>query len=188
VLDNTKKQRQIVKQINPECLFFIVLFVLKLPQFIVYCRFKSMNLTSNMKFQTAKLNRNLISLQGLMGLLMTIILSGCSLPFFSGYGANGQTREEFSRYVEEVFKLQNRMTSKMMAFAEEDEKPTNLDTLLQAEQRMHKNCEALNEYAERDSDGLSVGLLLQRRVEQTAVDCEKAAKELQTLLKSNIPN
>lgn len=142
-----------------------------------------MGLTSNMKFQIAKWNRNLMSLQGLVGLLMTIILSGCSLPFFSGYGANGQTREEFTRYVESVFKLQNRMTSKMMALAEDDEKPANLDVLLQAEQRMQKMCEALNEYAERDSDGLSVSLLLQRSVEQTAVDCEKAAKELQALLK-----
>jgi hypothetical protein len=132
-----------------------------------------------MKFQMAKWNRNLLSPLCLMGFLMTIILSGCSLPFISGYGANGQTREEFSRYVEEVFKLQNSLTSKMMAMAENDEKPANLDALTQAEQRMQKNCEALNEYAERDSDGLSVGLLLQRRVEQTAVDCDKAAKVLQ---------
>ncbi len=142
-----------------------------------------MSPASNMKFQMTKWNRNSVSRQALIGLLITILLSGCSLPFFSGYGANGQTREEFTRYVETVFKLQNSMTSKMMAFTENDEKPANLDALVQAEQRMQKTCEALNEYAERDSDGLSVGLLLQRRVEQTAVDCEKAAKELQVLLK-----
>jgi len=142
-----------------------------------------MSPASNMKFQMTKWNRNSVSRQALIGLLITILLSGCSLPFFSGYGANGQTREEFTRYVETVFKLQNSMTSKMMALTENDEKPANLNALLQAEQRMQKTCEALNEYAERDSDGLSVGLLLQRRVEQTAVDCEKAAKELQVLLK-----
>jgi hypothetical protein len=136
-----------------------------------------------MKFQIVKWNRNLVSLQVLTGLLMAMLLSGCSLPFFSGYGANGQTREEFTHYVEKVFKLQNRMTSKMMALAEDDEKPSNYDSLVQAEQRMQKMCEALNDYAERDSDGLSTGLLLQSRVEQTAVDCEKAAKELQVLFK-----
>jgi hypothetical protein len=136
-----------------------------------------------MKFQIVKWTRNLVSLQVLTGLLMAILVSGCSLPFFSGYGANGQTREEFTRYVEKVFKLQNRMTSKMMALAEDDEKPSNYDSLVQAEQRMQKMCEALNEYAERDSDGLSTGLLLQSRVEQTAVDCEKAANELQVLFK-----
>lgn len=135
-----------------------------------------------MKFQMAKWNSNLVSPRGLIGLLMTMTLSACSLPFFSGYGANGQTREEFTRYVETVFKLQNSMTSQMMALAENDEKPANIDALLQAEQRMQKMCEALNEYAVRDSDGLSIGLLLQRRVEQSAKDCETAAKDLQALL------
>jgi PHP family Zn ribbon phosphoesterase len=138
-----------------------------------------------MKFQTAKWNRNRVSLQGLMGVLMAIILSGCSLPFFSGYGAKGQTREEFTRYVEEVFKLQNRMSSKMMALAEEDEKPAHYNNLLQTEQKMQKMCEALNEYAQIDSDGGSPSLLLQSRVEQTAVDCDKAAKELKALFKNN---
>jgi hypothetical protein len=116
-----------------------------------------------------------------MGLL-TIILSGCSIPFFSGYGGTGQTREEFSRYVENVFKLQNSMSSQMMALADSDEKPKNIDALLQAEQRMQKQCEALNEYATLDSEGSSVSLLLQSRVEQSAKDCETAAKELQVLL------
>jgi len=130
----------------------------------------------------AKWNRSLMSFQGVIGLLMAMLLSGCSLPFFSGYGANGQTREEFTRYVENVFKLQNSMTSQMMALAENDEKPKNIDALLQAEQRMQKQCEALNEYATLDSEGSSASLLLQRRVEQSAKDCETAAKDLQTLL------
>ncbi|MDD1610924.1 MAG: hypothetical protein LUO95_10120, partial [Methylococcaceae bacterium] len=112
----------------------------------------------------AKWNRSLMSFQGVIGLLMAMLLSGCSLPFFSGYGANGQTREEFTRYVENVFKLQNSMTSQMMALAENDEKPKNIDALLQAEQRMQKQCEALNEYATLDSEGSSASLLLQRRV------------------------
>ncbi|MDD1617117.1 MAG: hypothetical protein LUQ28_11680 [Methylococcaceae bacterium] len=130
----------------------------------------------------AKWNRSLMSFQGVIGLLMAMLLSGCSLPFFSGYGANGQTREEFTRYVENVFKLQNSMTSQMMALAENDEKPKNIDALLQAEQRMQKQCEALNEYATLDSEGSSASLLLQRRVEQSAKDCETAAKNLQSLL------
>lgn len=131
-----------------------------------------------MKFQMAKL----MGLRCVMGLLMTVILSACSLPFFSGYGADGQTREEFTRYVETVFKLQNSLTSEMMALTENDEKPNNLPTLLQAEQTMQKQCEALNEYAALDSEGSSASLLLQRRVEQSAKDCENAAKALQALL------
>lgn len=135
-----------------------------------------------MKFQMTKWNRNSISLRGLIGLLITLNLSACSLPFFSGYGAKGQTREEFTRYVEEVFKLQNSMSSQMMALADSDEQPKNMAALSQAEQRMQKMCESLNEYAALDSEGSSASLLLQRRVEQSAVDCEKAAKDLQALL------
>jgi hypothetical protein len=136
-----------------------------------------------MKFQMTKWNRNLVSLQGITGLLIAVILSGCSLPFFGSYGENGQTREEFTRYVESVFKLQNSMTSEMMGLADSDDKPANMDTLLQAEQTMQKKCEALNEYASLDSEGSSTSLLLQNRVAQSAKECEKAAKDLQTLLK-----
>lgn len=135
-----------------------------------------------MKVQMAKWLRDLVCLQRLTGLLMAVILSGCTMPFFGGYGEKGQTREEFARYVEGVFKLQNSMTSQIMALADSDDKPANLDALLQAEQRMQKKCEALNEYAARDSDGLSSGLLLQSRVAQSAKDCETSAKEVQALL------
>jgi hypothetical protein len=115
-------------------------------------------------------------------MLMTLVLSGCSLPFFGGYGAEGQTREEFARYVENVFKLQNSLTSEIMGMADSDDKPANMDALLQAEQNMQKKCEALNEYATLDSDGSSASLLLQTRVAQSAKACETAAKDLQALM------
>lgn len=123
-----------------------------------------------------------MSFKRIISLLITIILSGCSLPFLGGYGENGQTREEFTRYVENVFKLQNSMTSEMMGLADSDDKPANMDALLRAEQTMQKKCEALNEYAALDSEGESVSLLLQNRVAQSAKECETAAKNLHTLL------
>lgn len=135
-----------------------------------------------MKFQMTAWNRNLVGFQGITGLLMAVILSGCSLPFLGGYGENGQTREEFTRYVESVFKLQNSMTSEMMALADNDDKPANMDALLRAEQSMQKKCEALNEYAALDSEGENVSLLLKNRVAQSAKECETAAKNLHTLL------
>ena len=143
-----------------------------------------MSLTESMKLQMAKWLKGLAYVQRLMVLLIAAALSGCTIPFFSGYGENGQTQEEFAHYVENVFKLQNSMTSQIMALSDSDDKPANFDTLLQAEQSMQKKCEALNEYATRDSEGLSTGLLLQNRVAQSAKDCETAAKEVQTLLHS----
>lgn len=111
---------------------------------------------------------------------VAVILSGCATPFF-GYGANGQSREEFGRHVEEVFRLQNKMTSQVMMLLESDD-VKNPDVLLHAEQHMQQICSSLNEYASRDIDGLNIGFFLQRRVEKSAIDCEQAAREVESLL------
>ncbi len=49
---------------------------------------------------------------------ITLLLAGCNAPFWGGYGAHGQSREEFTRYVDGVFRLQNSMTSEIMALSE----------------------------------------------------------------------
>ena len=116
-----------------------------------------------------------------MLMVITLMLSACATPFFGGYGAKGQSREEFTRYVEGVFRLENSMTSEIMALQETDD-AKNLDTLSEAEQHMQEACGPLNEYVSRDLDGLSIGLFLRRRVEKSAIDCEQAAKKVKSLL------
>ncbi|MDD5460829.1 MAG: hypothetical protein PHG00_04230 [Methylococcales bacterium] len=91
------------------------------------------------------------------------------------------SREEFTRYVESVFRLQNSITSEIMLLAGGDEGKKN-EALLQAEQHMQEACEPLNEYVSRESDGLSVGLFLRRRVEKSAIDCERKAQEVRSIL------
>ncbi|MGZ5007660.1 MAG: hypothetical protein ACXWFI_07895 [Methylobacter sp.] len=110
------------------------------------------------------------------------LVSGCAVPFFGGYGANGQSLEEFEHHVEEIFRLQNQMTSEVMMLLENNEakKP---EALVQAEQNMQRVCADLNEYVSRDIDGLSSGLFLRRRVEKSAIDCEQAAIAIKPLLK-----
>ena len=131
-----------------------------------------------MKFQITIAN----SLRCSISMLITLVLSGCSLPFLGGYGAEGQSSEEFAHYVESVFKLQNSLTSEIIGLADSDDKPANMDALLQAEQSMQKKCEALNEYATLDSDGSNVSVMLKTRVAQSAKECETAAKDLQALM------
>lgn len=94
-----------------------------------------------------------------------------------GYGEDRQTLAAFAQRVEDVFKFQNSMTNEVMLL---DNKPTA--AILEAEDKMHAACEPLDEYASREIDGLSADFTLQKRVEQTAISCEKAAKQLQTLL------
>ena len=126
-------------------------------------------------------NTNWVNFPGLILMFISLMLSGCTTPFWGGYGAKGQSREEFTRYVEGVFRLQNSMTSEIMALQETDG-AKNHDALLQAEQDMQEACAPLNEYVSRDIDGLNISFLLHRQVEKSAVDCEQAAQKVQSLL------
>ncbi|MGZ8904244.1 MAG: hypothetical protein ACXW1U_00800 [Methylobacter sp.] len=129
-----------------------------------------------------KMMNVLVILRSMAALAIASLISGCATPFFGGYGANGQSREDFEHHVEEVFRLQNQMTSEVMMLLESNEaqKP---ETLMQAEQHMQQVCADLNEYASRDIDGLSIGFFLSRRVEKSAIDCEQAALAIKPLLK-----
>jgi hypothetical protein len=129
-----------------------------------------------------KWNAGLVGLSGLTLVSVMLIISGCATPFAGRYGENGQTKEEFTRYVEGVFKLQNTMTSEIMALLETDSE-NNHDDLLLAEQNMQQACGPLNEYASRESEGLNIGFFLSRRVEKSAIDCERAAQKVKALLK-----
>lgn len=126
-------------------------------------------------------NKSLVIVRSLISLAVASLISGCAVPFFGGYGANDQSREEFAQHVEEVFRLQNQMTSEAMMLLENNEAKSP-DTLMLAEQHMQQVCADLNEYASRDIDGLSIGLFLSRRVEQSAIDCERAALAIKPLL------
>ena len=127
-----------------------------------------------------KWNANWVNFPTLMLMSVSLLLPGCAMPLFGGYGANGLTREEFTRYVENVFRLQNNITSEIMALQETD--ATDNQGLLKAEQYMQEACAPLNEYVSRESEGLDTGLFLRRRVEKTAVDCEQKALKVKALL------
>ncbi len=126
--------------------------------------------------------RILINFRRLAVALMALLLTACTSSLWGGYGDDGLSKEEFTRYVENVFRKQNNLTSQAMMLMEGDADNNEYAPLLLAEQNMHKACRFLNEYASRDKDGLSIGLLLQRDVEKTAPDCEKTAKKLAALL------
>ncbi len=99
------------------------------------------------------------------------------------YGDENQTLTAFAQRVEYVFKLQNSMTNAVMLLETEPS-----DVILKSEQKMHVACQSLNEYAAREIDGLSADFALQKRVEKTTIDCEKAALQLQILLSTTAQN
>ena len=126
--------------------------------------------------------KDLVILQSAAMFAAASLITGCAVPFWGGYGANGQSLEAFEHHVEEVFRLQNQMTSEVMMLMESDE-AEKYQALLEAEQHMQQVCADLNEYVSRDIDGLSSGFFLRRRVEKSAIDCEQAALAIKPLLK-----
>ncbi|WP_432740504.1 hypothetical protein ABXJ76_10895 [Methylobacter sp. G7] len=127
--------------------------------------------------------KSLVIHRSLVLLVIASLISGCAVPFLGGYGADGQSLEAFEHHAEEIFRLQNRMTSEVMILLLlESEDAKKHQALMQAEHHMQQTCADLNEYVSRDIDGLSSGFLLRRRVEKSALDCEQAALELKALL------
>lgn len=120
--------------------------------------------------------------RGWIVFMLVLLLPGCGW-LWGSYGAKGQSREDFERYVEQVFRFQNRLTSDLMMLQESGDFKAS-EALLQAEQFMRQQCDPLNEYVARDVDGQSSGFFLRRRVENTAGECERAAKELEVLIQS----
>jgi hypothetical protein len=65
---------------------------------------------------------------------------------------------------------------------QENDDAKNHDALIAAEQQMQEACAPLNEYVSRDIDGLDTSLFLRRSVEKSAIDCDKAAQKVKSLL------
>ena len=133
-----------------------------------------------------KNDTNLVICRRLKLASLTVIaglLPGCTLFPIGGYGPDGQTRADFENRVETAFRLQNQMTSEVMVMQETDGYTKRQEAIVEAEQRMQKSCRHLNEYASREMDGLNTGFLLLRRVENSVVECETSARQVQALLK-----
>ena len=108
---------------------------------------------------------------------------GCSMPLVANYAGKNQSEKDFALYVEEVFRLQNSVTSEIMALQEEGD--FNDDTgLLKAEQSMREACAALNEYVAKETDGDSISFFLRKRVQSSAVACEDSANKVRLKLKT----
>lgn len=107
---------------------------------------------------------------------LLLIPTGCSLN-------SELTKQEFSQYVENVFRLQNQMTGEIMMLADTDMQ-NQYEQLLSLEHTMHQTCQPLNELAEREIDGLKTGFMLKQQVKRSVYNCEQAALKVQKLLKT----
>jgi|694.fasta_scaffold01494_6 hypothetical protein len=103
-----------------------------------------------------------------------VMATGCNTALMGTYGEDNQTLDAFKQRVEDVFQLQNSMTSAVMLLESEPSAD-----ILKDEAAMRGACASLNEAGSREMDGLDISLSLGKRIEKTVTDCEKAAKSLQ---------
>jgi hypothetical protein len=106
-----------------------------------------------------------------------VIATGCNTVLLGTYGEDNQTFDAFKERVEDVFQLQNSMTSAVMLL---DSEPSA--DIIKDEALMRGACASLNEAGSREMDGLDISLSLGKQIEKTVTNCEKAAKSLQRRL------
>ena len=109
--------------------------------------------------------------------LIVLVLSfsfllGCaSAPVNSGH-------DSFADYAESVFRRQNQLSSRLMMLNDDAEDEEVFDV---ADQEMRDACHLLNEYAEREISGESMGLRFKSKVQDSIEACDKSVQRMEVL-------
>ncbi|MDQ7090992.1 MAG: hypothetical protein Q9M50_10170 [Methylococcales bacterium] len=85
-------------------------------------------------------------------------------------------------YVEAVFKRQNSFSAQIMMLTDDQLSAEDYDILLQAESKMQQACQLLNDYAVKEMNHESTGLLFKKRVKDSAENCDLSADDVEDLL------
>lgn len=112
---------------------------------------------------------------------LLVVQTGCStLP------PRAQRYDSFAEYAESVFRHQNELTSRLIMMDEDGALGDNA-RLQNAEQEMNDACYLLNEYAEHEMAGESMGLFFKRQVQASIEKCDRKIQKLETLLPKTPP-
>ncbi|MEE9396712.1 MAG: hypothetical protein V3V31_06830 [Methylococcales bacterium] len=126
--------------------------------------------------------------KGLTFIALLCALSGCvTLPWETIVPSDVKIAdtEGFKKYVEQVFRRQNKVTNQLIEIFEE--KPDSIDedtydALEDAEEEMQDACVALNEIAAGKSQDEQIGLQLKYRALKTVGQCDRATKKAEDLV------
>lgn len=94
--------------------------------------------------------------------------------------AAAQPYGNFSAYAEAVFRHHNELISRLMMLSDGDEEDN--DGLENAEQSMNDACRLLNEYAERESNGDSMGIFFKQKVRDSIENCDLKIQAVENML------
>lgn len=88
--------------------------------------------------------------------------------------------DSFADYAESVFRHQNELNSRLMMLSEAEQLPDD-DAFEAAEEAMHDACHLLNEYAERESSGESMGFWFKSKVQASINACNESIRRLESM-------
>lgn len=94
------------------------------------------------------------------------------------------TQEEFSKYVEHVFRYHNQVMAELIESASDQPEHSRklFEELTRAEKQMVTVCEPLNELVTETLSGESIGLKLKMKLAEAAPSCESATQIVDKLL------
>ena len=94
------------------------------------------------------------------------------------------TQEEFSKYVEHVFRYHNQIMAELIETATERTEPTSrtYKDLTFAEKNMVTVCEPLNEVVTETLSGQNIGIHLKMKLVEAAPACESATQAVDKLI------
>ena len=126
--------------------------------------------------------------KGLTFLWLACTLQGCVLlPWetITPSDVKIADTEEFKKYVEQVFRRQNKVTNQLIEIFEEE--PDNIDeetydALEDAEEEMQDACVVLNKIAAQKSHEEKISLQLKYKALKTVGHCDRATKNVENLL------
>jgi hypothetical protein len=113
-------------------------------------------------------------------LIFFLNLTGCALL---SSAPKIVTQQTLKNQLEELFRRQNKATSEVMMFTMDEPDAEVFEELLEAEQQMLQACDPLNEYAVRELDQLSLGIMLKNKVLAAMDDCEDATELVEIVIK-----
>ncbi|MGD0959120.1 MAG: hypothetical protein ABSB19_04860 [Methylomonas sp.] len=113
-----------------------------------------------------------------MHAMLTAWLSGCLVSCATAPANSGFNN--FSGYAESVFRHQNAVSSRLMMSYDADQ--IDDDDIENAEDDMNNACSLLNEYAERENSGESMGWKFKSKVKDSIQNCDVNVRRLEDLL------
>ncbi len=143
-----------------------------------YLAKNSPNIVFLQRKRTDRLPMKLSLIKSIVLVLPFSFLLGCaSAPVNSGH-------DSFADYAESVFRRQNQLSSRLMML--NDDADEDNDVFDVADQEMRDACHLLNEYAEREISGESMGWRFKSKVQDSIEGCDKSVQRMEVLFENSV--